>query len=162
MAQIFNTSQIAAVRQLFRDSLETFGDSFRLFYAPKWVSCSTCLTTVNSTYTNNIGLHGGPLGTICPQCNGTHKIQQEVYEDITMSSSLSQTIIKNLAPNVQVPAGSMLVRGSIADYQKLIKSIEIKWLSNAADDRYRLVRENLDGYALTTADYFVALLSRIS
>lgn len=162
MAQIFNTSQIAAIRQLFRDSLATFGDSFRLFYTPKWVACSECLTTINSTYTSNIGLHGGPLGTICPQCNGTHKIQQEVTEDITMTSSLSSNIIKNLAPNVQVPAGAMLVRGSIADYQKLVKSIEIKWLHNAADDRYRLVRENLDGYAVITDDYFVALLSRIS
>lgn len=164
MANLFNASQLAKITSFFADMLDTTGSSFTIYYTPKWIACANCTTTANSTYNNNIGLHGGPLFTICPQCNGTHKIQQEVSEDIILNSNLNhRESTRMLGPNIKLPAGHIIVRGKMSDFPKLEKSIELKRINNGAtEDRYHYIRQVTDGYANLTGAYFVAILERIS
>lgn len=89
MAQIFTiTPDIRNVAISAFDALIIeLGKTCRLYYPPQMVACSCTADSIGqkpNNYFDNGSSVGFPLGSICPECNGTGFRAERAYTDVLM------------------------------------------------------------------------------
>lgn len=164
---IFSPTQLKQIRDFQDNMLDTFSKPCKVFYLPKMVDCTQCLAPVDSRYSNNTGLHGGPLVTLCDLCNGTHKIQQEVTDtlvlEIDWSPKLKFRDFRTEAPNVSLPYNYVIVKGYLSDLPKIQQAIEIQLDTNNLYTNLRYIRteDAADSFNIIQGRYFTSILKRV-
>lgn len=166
---IFNARQLKAIRDFQDNALDTLGKLHKLIFPPIYVDCSNCLSPAVSTYTDNVGIHGGPIPNLCGFCGGTGKTQQEVTDTILLEVDFSprQTpkVVQVNAPGVQLPWDLIMVKGYLKDLPKLqqCEEVQINLPSfPVTSGKYRLSGDGLDAFNIIQGRYFLAILTRIS
>lgn len=168
---IFTSTQLAAIQALRDNSLESFSSVCKIWYPPEMITCPNpeCLPIGNQPLMTNIGLHGGPLVTICPLCQGNGKIQKEVTDiinlEINWSPRLASKKEKVDAPNTRLPYDYIQVKGFLKDLPKLQQSIELQAMTGdfpITNARYVLDSEGFDSFNVIQGRYFMAILERVS
>jgi hypothetical protein len=153
-------SQKAAVQAVLDRWIDEEGKDLKLIFAPKYVECASCLNTVDSTYVNNTGLHGGPIASFCTDCGGQGKYAQEVSETIKVRVKYNRGRYEISAPNVFSPVKTVRVRGYLTDLLKFQQAISYTLYLKDSDivmGKYKLAEDASD-ISFIQDRYFVATL----
>lgn len=165
---IFTPIQLRKIREFQDNALDSLSKPCKVWYLPRFIDCTNCLAPVDSRYSNNAGIHGGPLVTLCDLCNGTHKIQQEVTNtlnlEIDWTPQLKFKDYQAEGPNVSLSFNYVIVKGYLSDLPKLQQAIEIQLDTNNLHTNARYIRtENpTDGFNVIQGRYFCTILKRVS
>lgn len=162
---ILNTVQIQAIREIMDEMLDDWSKPCKIWYHPIPVDCDACINMV----TNQLGitgLHGGPMGNLCPFCGGIGKKEKEVTDTINLEIDYTNKFNRNNWNNIETikrPYEIINVKGYLVDLPKLQKSIEIQINIPAfphTEGRYVLMGDADSSFAIVQERYFLATLKR--
>lgn len=153
------TTAIKSVtQQALDDLLNELGKPCLLIYPPIMVPCSCAGAT---------WLTGGPasINNICPLCNGTNLVAQQVTETINMGIVTNpKEFYKPFPINVQVPAGTIQSKCFMAEAIKVRQAREMQVgpsIDGFSRPRYQLDSEPEDVSSIIQSRYFVSTWKRI-
>ena len=169
---IFSSQQLNAIQSFRDNALKSLSTVCKIWYVSEWITCPNpeCLPVGNLPSMTNIGIHGGPLPTLCPLCAGNGKIQQEVTDTINLEINWIVRLYgqkqKIDAPNTRLPYDYIEVKGFLSDLPKLQKMVELQAIVGdfpVTNARYRLDSgDGFDSFNIIQGRYFMAILERIS
>lgn len=158
---------IAYVKQVWDDTITTWGKPCKLVYSGKETICPNCIVNTQTGQSTNRYKPGGPVpfprGEICPVCNGTGKITgTDNYDIATFMIDWEpknwQIVLATTNNTPRIPGAVAATQGFVTDLPKVIRAdyVILDIESNYTSNRYTLAKEPISIYNFIRNRYFMA------
>ena len=145
---------------------DLIGATCTLIYPPKKETCVNCVANTFGGSSTNVFKHGGPMpfnfGN-CPMCSGDGFRETEVTASVRLRVYWNSKDWKNISVPIQVPDGSVMTIGFLADLPKITRANEIILIdkqSGFKHYRYALAAEPFP-HGFKKDKYFMAFWTRV-